>query len=114
MTRSKRHTLRRIVLGLTVAALVPATAQARPMNVTGSDARLIHQHAVPVQVSSVVGAEDLAFGRHQPGTPSVVSAESNDGYDAGTGSIAGLVLILAAVGAAVALRQGRKEHLSPA
>ena len=111
MTRSKRHTLRRIALGLAVAALVPATAQARPMDVTGTDARLIHEQAVPV--SRVVGAEDLAFTRHQTSTPAPV-ADTNDGWDIGTGSVAGLVLIVAAAGAAVAVRQGRKTRLSPA
>jgi hypothetical protein len=112
MTRSKRHTLRRIALGLAVAALVPATAQARPMDVSGTDARLIHEQAVPV--SRVIGAEDLAFTRHQTPAPSAVVAESNDGWDIGTGSVAGLVLILAAAGTAVAVRQGRKTNLSPA
>jgi len=112
MTRSKRHTLRRIALGLAVAAFVPATAQARPMDVSGTDARLIHEQAVPV--SMVVGAEDLAFTRHQTPAPSTVVAESNDGYDAGIGSVAGLVLILAAAGAAVGVHQGRKTKLSPA
>jgi len=110
MTRSKHHTLRRIVLGLAVAALVPATAQARPLDVSGTDARLIHEHAVPV--SSVVGAEDLAFTRHETPGASAVVAERNDGYDAGTGSVAGLVLILAAAGTAVAVHHGRKTKLT--
>ena len=110
MTRSKRHTLRRIVIGLAVAALFPATAQARPMDVTGSDARLIHEQAVPV--SRVVGAEDLAFTRHQTPAPRTVVADTNDGYDVGIGSIAGLALILAAAGTAVAVHQSRKTKLS--
>ena len=109
MSRTKRHNLRRIVLGLAVAALFPATAQARPMDVTGTDARLIHEQAVPV--SRVVGAEDLAFMRHQTPAPRTVVA-GNDGYDAGIGTIAGLVLILAATGTAVAVHQSRKTKLS--
>jgi hypothetical protein len=112
MTRSKRRSLRRIVLGLGGGGPFPADAQARPMDVTGTDARLIHEQAVPV--SRVVGAEDLAFTRHQTPAPRTVVAESNDGYDAGMGSIAGLVLILAAAGTAVVVHQGRKTKLSPA
>jgi hypothetical protein len=113
MTRSKRHNLRRIVLGLAVAALFPATAQARPLDVSGTDARLIHEQAIPTS-SRVVGAEDLAFTRHQTSQPSAAVAEGNGGYDAGTGSVAGLVLILAAAGAAVAVQHGRKTKVSPA
>ena len=113
MTRSKRNTLRRIVLGLAVAAVLPATAQARPLDVSGTDARLIHEHAIPTS-SRVVGAEDLAFTRHQMSQPSALVAEGNDGYDAGTGSVAGLVLILGAAGAAVAVHHGRRTKVSPA
>jgi hypothetical protein len=114
MTRSKRHSLRRIALGLAVAAIVPATAQARPMDLSGSDSRAIHAQAVLVDSSTVVGAEDLAFTRHPQSTPTVVTADSDNGYDAGVGSIGGLVLILAAAGAAVAVHQSRKAKLSPA
>jgi len=114
MTRTKRHTLRRIALGLAVAAIVPATAQARPMDLSGSDARAIHAQAVPVETASLVGAEDLAFSRQPQSTPALATADSNDGYDAGVGSIGGLILILAAAGAAVAVRHSRKAKLSPA
>jgi hypothetical protein len=110
MTRSKRHTIRRIVLGLAVAAVIaPATAQARPMDVSGTDARSIHDLSVPF-----AGSEDVAFSRQQAGDPTVVKAESGSGYDAGTGTIGGLVLILAAAGAAVAVHHSRKAKLSPA
>ena len=112
--RSKRLSLRRIALGLAVAAIVPATAQARPMDLSGSDARAIHAQAVPVETSTVVGAEDLAFSWRSESTPTTVTADSNDGYDAGVGSVGGLVLILAAAGAAVAVRHSRKAKLSPA
>ncbi len=110
MTHVKRHSIRRIALGLAVAAVVgPATAQARPMDVSGSDSRAIHDVAVPV-----VGAEDLAFSRQPASSPTVASANSGNGYDAGTGTIGGLVLILAATGAAVAVHHSRKAKLSPA
>jgi hypothetical protein len=109
MTRSKRHSIRRIALGLAVAGVVlPATAQARPMDVSGSDSRAIHQASVPV-----VGSEDLAFSRQPAGSPTVVTAGGN-GYDAGVGTVGGLVLILAAGGAAVAVHHSKKAKLSPA
>lgn len=110
MKRSKRHSIRRIALGLAVAAVVgPATAQARPMDVSGSDARAIHQATVPV-----VGSEDLAFTRQPASSPTVITADSGNGYDAGTGTVGGLVLILVAAGAAVAVHHSRKAKLSPA
>jgi hypothetical protein len=109
MTRSKRHKIRRIVLGLAVAALlVPATAQARPLDLSGSDSRSIHDQSV-----SFSGSEDVAFSRHQAGNPAVV-ADSNAGYDAGTGTLGGLVLILMAAGVATAVHHSRKAKLSPA
>ena len=128
MTRSKRYTIRRIALGLAVAAIVtPATAQARPLDVSGSDSRALHQLSVPVVGSedvafsrqtaespTVVGAEDLAFSRQPAGNPAVVSADGGNGYDAGVGTLGGLVLILAAAGTAVAVHHSRKAKLSPA
>jgi hypothetical protein len=110
MTRKKRHIIRRIALGLAVAAVIgPATAQARPMDVSGSDSRAIHETSVPV-----VGAEDLAFTRQPASSPTVVTGGGGNGYDVGLGSVGGLVLILAATGAAVAVHHSRKAKLSPA
>jgi hypothetical protein len=114
MTRSKRHILRRIALGLAVAAIVPATAQARPLDLSGTDSRQIHAQAVPAETPTVVGAEDLAFSRSPQSTATVATADGNSGYDAGIGSVGGLVLILAAAGAAVAVHHSRKAKLSPA
>ena len=109
MTRTKRHTIRRIVLGLAVAAIfAPATAQARPMDLSGSDLRPIHQVSAPV-----VGSEDLAFTRQAASGPASVTADGS-GYDTGTGTVAGLVLILGAIGAAIAVHHTRKAKLSPA
>ena len=115
MTWSKHHSLRRIALGLVVAALVPAAAaQARPLDVTGEDARVIHAHALPRDASAVVGAEDLAFSRRPASTAAATTADKNDRYNAGTGSVAGLALMLAAAGAAIAVHHSRKARLSPA
>ena len=109
MTRSNRHSIRRIALGLAVAAVItPATAQARPMDLRGSDVRALHDQSV-----SFSGSEDVAFSRQSAGNPSV-SAERGRGYDPGTGTVGGLVLILAAAGAAVAVHHSRKAKLSPA
>ena len=113
--RSKRLSLRRIALGLAVAVIVlPATAQARPLDVDGIDSRVIHEQAVPVDKPTLVGAEDLAFSRRSESGQTAVTADTKDGYDAGVGSVGGLVLILAAAGAAVVVHQGRKAKLSPA
>ena len=46
MKRAKRFTIRRIALGLAVAAIAPATAQASPIDMTGEDFRYLHAQAV--------------------------------------------------------------------
>jgi hypothetical protein len=46
MKRAKQFTIRRIVLGLAVAAIAPATAQASPIDMTGEDFRYLHAQAV--------------------------------------------------------------------
>jgi len=110
MNTSKRHSIRRIALGLAVAAVVPATAQARPLDLSGNDVRAIHQTAVsPVAVSP----DDRAFSRRSS-SPTVPVADEGGGVDVGTGSLGGLVLILAAGGAALAIHQSKKAKLSPA
>ena len=109
MTRSKHHSLRPIALGLAVATLVPAAAQARPMDVTGEDARLIHAQA---DASAVVGAEDLAFSRRPASTAAATTADNEDRYNVGIGSLAGLALMLAAAGVAIVVHHSRKARLS--
>jgi hypothetical protein len=105
MARRKRHWIRRIALGLAVAALAsPATAQSRPLDVSGDDARSIHLMSVR--------SEDLALSRSDAATPPV--EHGRDGYDAGLGSLWGLVLILTATGAAVAVHHTRKGTLTAA
>lgn len=46
MKSIKRFTIRRIALGLAVAAIAPATAQASPIDMTGEDFRYLHAQAV--------------------------------------------------------------------
>lgn len=63
MKRTKRFTIRRLALGLAVAAVVPATAQARPMDVSGQDLRVVHAQAVAdVQQQSTVEIPYLSQG----------------------------------------------------
>lgn len=115
MTPSKRHKIHRIALGLAIAALVvPASAQARPMDMTGDDSRLLHEAAVAkASASSLVGSEDVAFSRSPAESPAVSADESN-GYNAGVGSLGALVLILAAAGAAVAVHHSKRAKLTTA
>ena len=108
--RRKRYSIRRIALGLAVAALIsPAAAQARPLDVDGVDARSIHQLSLPVR-----DAEELAVTRHPAEPASAIRTDEAKGYEAGVGSLVGLVLILAATGTGVAVHHGRKAKLSPA
>jgi hypothetical protein len=46
MKRAKQFTIRGIALGLAVAAIAPATAQASPIDMTGEDFRYLHAQAV--------------------------------------------------------------------
>jgi hypothetical protein len=46
MKRAKQFIIRGIVLGLAVAAIAPATAQAMPVDMTGEDMRYLHAQAV--------------------------------------------------------------------
>jgi hypothetical protein len=132
MKRSKHIRIRRIALGLAVAAVIPATAQARPLETSGSAARAIHQsssldrggveipylsHGVGVSTSDfgqALGPDDRSYSR-QTESPTVPSAHGGSSTDLGkTNTVGGLVLILAAVGTAFAIRQNRKAKLSPA
>jgi uncharacterized membrane protein len=106
----KHNSIRRIALGLAVAAVVPATAQARPMDISGNDVRAIHQTAVS---AVAVSPDDRAFSR-QTSRSTVAVADNGSGVGVGTGSLGGLVLILAAGGAALAIHQSKKAKLSPA
>ena len=63
MKRTKRFTLRRIAVGLAVAAIAPAAAQARPMDMDGSDFRLLHAQAMAkAQTKQTVEIPYLSHG----------------------------------------------------
>ena len=81
---------------------------------SGEDARLIHAQALPRDASAVVGAEDLAFSRRPASTAAATTADNKDRYNVGIGSLAGLALMLAAAGAAIAVHHSRKARLLPA
>jgi hypothetical protein len=171
MNRSKRTMIRRIALGLAVAAaVIPATAQARVLDLSASDARAIHEaslqqqsveipylsHGVGVdarQFEPALGPDDRSFSRKAESTatrrmeipylshgvgvspsdfgqplgvddrplsrqtearPVTVTGSGGDGYNVDSNTVGGLVLILAAAGAALAIRHNRKTKLSPA
>jgi hypothetical protein len=46
MKRAKQFTIRGILVGLAVAAIAPATAQASPIDMTGEDFQYLHAQAV--------------------------------------------------------------------
>jgi hypothetical protein len=93
MKRSKHIRIRRIALGLAVAAVIPATAQARPLEVSGNDARAIHQSSSRVEIpylshgvgvsagnfDQALGPDDRAFSRQQS-TVAVSRASSDIPY----------------------------------
>jgi hypothetical protein len=173
MKRTKQTRIRRIALGLAVAAVIPASAQARPLDVTGSDARAIHQAATqdlrsveipylshgvgvsPSDFGQALGPDDRSFSRQQSAvtvrragmeipylshgvgvsasdfgqalgpddrsfsrqseSPAVASAHGGSSTDlANTNTVGGLILILAALGTALAIRHNRRAKLSPA
>ena len=63
MKRTKWFTLRRIAVGLAVAAIAPAAAQARPMDMDGSDFRLLHAQAMAkAQTKQTVEIPYLSHG----------------------------------------------------
>jgi hypothetical protein len=168
MKRIRRTSIRRVALGLATAALVvPAAAQARPLDVSGNDVRQIHSASISQSNSGAVeipylshgvgfsaadlGAgvspDDRAFSRQtqtrveipylshgvgfsvedlglnvspddrafsKQSSPTPVLVDDGNGFDVGTGTAGGLVLILAAAGAALAIRHSKKAKLSPA
>ena len=72
MKRAKRFTIRRIALGLAVAAIAPATAQANPIDMTGEDFRYLHAQAV-ADAKKRLAAADLrkAVSQQRPRRPRI-------------------------------------------
>ena len=142
MKRTKRFTLRRVALGLAVAAVFAPAAQAEP---SGSYERQSSNVEIPylsgVGVShmdfdpaspasgkvsdeiaylshgsvSAIAPDDVALSRpSNSGSPTVTA--TSGGFEVGPGTVSGfgVALVLLAGGMALAIRHGRKTRLSPA
>jgi hypothetical protein len=141
MKRTKRFTLRRVALGLAVAAVFAPAAQAEP---TPSHRTQVGRAAVhvdfwnydaggnkiadtspgvaPEQLAELwsgsnvaIAPDDLALSRPSNlGSPSVASIGS--GFELGLGTVSGfgVALVLLIGGTTLAIRHGRKTRLSPA
>jgi hypothetical protein len=133
MKRRKRFAIRLVALGFAVTALAAPTAQAGPDGITGPELRAIHESAVTTdggilapddrmshgsrwEPQPVMSPEDLVVQRTTPGpTYSPTSADDGSGFDLGTTTLTGIVLLFAAGGAGfVVLRQSRKGRLASA
>ena len=144
MTRTKLRLIRRITLGLAIAAVVPAVAQARPVDMTGSDLRAIHAAALsssqdklaPARAPDLrsLHAEALAASQYRLGPGEIPSIEENfqwpsseqgmpptvarnaSGFDVDFGVVTGVVLILLLfiAGVVVAARRVRETRMAPA
>jgi hypothetical protein len=128
MKRSKRFTLRRIILGLAVVAIAAPVAQAKPIPATKPDKVVIDQSSlrlgpgeipyldktpVPLGPGEIPSVDDSTPASTRQAEP---VAAVDDGYDVRFGlvSSAVIVLLLAAAGSVVAIRHSRKTKLSPA
>jgi hypothetical protein len=144
MKRTKRFTLRRVALGLAVAAVLAPAAQAEPI---GSYERQSQQSVEIPYLSGGVGVSHMDFDPASPasgkvsdeiaylshgsvaaiapddialsrpsnsGSPTVTA--TSGGFEVGPGTVSGfaLALVLLAGGMALAIRHGRKTRLSPA
>lgn len=133
MKRRKRFAIRMVALGFAVTALAAPVAQAGPYDMTGPELRAVHESFQSVSPGNVVGSpDDRAFhglssepvispddrtihGMTPDLTYAPMSADDSSGFELGTNALSGLVLFLAAGGAAlVVLRQTRKGKLASA
>ncbi len=132
MKRSKRFTIRRIALGLAVAALLAPSAQAKPTSSSHADFWNYDASGTKIADTSpgiapdrlaqlwsgsdgAIAPDDLALSRPtNAGSP--VVAESGGSLDVSPAAVSGfgLVLVLLAGGSALAIRHNRKTRLSPA
>jgi hypothetical protein len=144
MTRTKLRLIRRVALGLAIAAVVPAVAQARPVDLSGTDLRSLHAQALAVSQDKLVPAEAadlrslhaeaLAASQYKLGPGEIPSidegfqwpsseqgmpptvAKNTGGYDVDFGVVAGgaLILLLFIAGSVVAVRHVRETRMAPA
>jgi hypothetical protein len=130
MKRRKRFTIRLVALGLAVAALSAAPAQARlDEGLNGLQPLTVHSESLvtaddigrptpapsqPLSVhsQSLVTADDIGRPTPAPSQPIVVA--SDDGIETGSLAMSGIVLLLGAGAAFVAVHQARKGRLASA
>jgi len=80
MKRTKRFTVRGIVLGLAVAAIAPATAQASPIDMTGEDFRYVHAQAVADANKRLAAADPRkAASQQRPRRPRMYDSKPAQG-----------------------------------
>jgi hypothetical protein len=129
MRRTKRFTLRRIVLSLAIVAIAAPAAQAKPTPADRPD-----QVVIDEQPSIKLGSGEIPYldrttvtlapgeipsvvdGTVAPPTQDAPAAAADDGYDIGYGIVSSMVIILllAVAGSVVAIRHNRRAKLSPA
>jgi hypothetical protein len=127
MRRSKRLKIVRISLAMAVAAIIPVTAQAKPIPASGVGSQLEYQlNAVPIQQGVTgVGSERDYRLKAVPIQQTVTSYGSEREYqlkavpipesDINPYVVSGFgVAFLLALGMALAIRHNRKTKLSPA
>jgi hypothetical protein len=128
MKRSKRFTLRRLILGLAVVAFAAPVAQAKPIPATKPDKVVIDQSTVRLGPGEIpyldktpvtLGPGEIPSvdnGTAGPTVQAEPAAAVDDGYDLRFGlvSSAVIVLLLAVGGSVIAIRHSRKARLSPA
>ena len=67
-----RPIIRRIALGLAVAAIAPAAAQANPIDMTGEDFRYVHEQTVAAAKQRLAAADARkAVSQQRPRRPRV-------------------------------------------
>jgi hypothetical protein len=106
MKRRKRYTIKLVALGLAVTALSAAPAQA------GLDEGLNGLQPLTIESQSLVTADDIGRPTPAPSQPVVVA--SDKGIEFGTLAMSGIVLLLGAGAAFVAVQQTRKGKLASA
>jgi hypothetical protein len=116
MKRTSWFTLRRVVLGLAVAAIAPATAQAGPADFWNYDPQTGNK--IANSSPGVAPGELATLWSVSPGGTNVAKAPSvgdNGGYDLRAGIVSSFAIALVlAGGALLAIRHMRRAKVLPA
>lgn len=122
--RSKRFTIKLVALGLAVAAIGAAPAQAKldeglgvprqsePTFAVSPDDRSVNLMQVDPNV--VVSPDDRRISRMSPATPDQATGTSGYDFQIGDLGVAGIVLLLGGAATLVAVRQARSGRLASA